>query len=104
MTYARGTVVYADLGYGEKPWLIVSNNARNGALGSALVVRITTSGKPPLDSIVELTSADHPLVGRVLCDDVETLWDDDSTRPGGALSPETMMRVDRGLRVAFALR
>lgn len=105
MILTRGNVYWADLGYGEKPWLVVSNNARNNALRRVLVVRITTStNKPPIDSIVELDHTDIPLVGRVLCDEVETLHEDEVSRHGGALAPETMMRVDRGLRTAFALR
>lgn len=102
--YLRGNVYWFDLGHGEKPWLVVSNNARNRAVGSALVARMTTSTKPPLESIVDLDHADAPFVGRVLCDDIETLYDGDAARHGGALSLPTMMRVDQGLRVAFALR
>lgn len=98
----RGRVYYADLGHGEKPWLIVSNNGRNAALESALAVRITTSAKPELASIIELSRAD-PLVGRVLCDDVNVIYPDEVKRDGGALSLPTMVRVAAGLRAAFAL-
>lgn len=105
MILSRGNVYWADLGHGEKPWLVVSNNARNNALPSALVARITTTTKKPdIDSVVQLEHADLPLVGRVLCDEVETLYEDEVSRHGGALTPGTMMRVDRGLRAAFALR
>lgn len=104
MNFVRGNVYWADIGHGEKPWLVVSNNARNNALGSALVARMTTSPKPPLDSIVVLGHGDEPFVGRVLCDDIETLYGDDPARHGGALPPATIMRVDRALRVALALR
>lgn len=100
----RGVVYWCDLGHGEKPWLVVSNNARNKALDSALVARITTTQKPPLDSIVVLNQADLPVVGSVLCDDIETLYDDDNLRHAGALPPKTMLRVDQSLKVAFALR
>lgn len=100
MRFVRGNVYWADLGHGEKPWVVVSNNA----LGSALVARVTTSVKPPLDSIVVLDTADSPFAGRILCDDIETLYDDDPVRHGGALRPATIMRIDRALRVAFALR
>ncbi len=54
----------ADLGKGDKPFLVVSNNARNAKLDDCLAVRVTTSHTPDLASIVELTAAD-PLVGRV---------------------------------------
>jgi len=50
----RGQISWCDLGHGEKPWLVVSNNARNTHLRSALVVRVTTSAKPPLPSIVPI--------------------------------------------------
>ena len=104
MRFVRGNIYWADLGHGEKPWVVVSNNARNNALGSALVARVTTSVKPPLDSIVVLDTADSPFTGRIMCDDIETLYDDDPVRHGGALRPATIMRIDRALRVAFALR
>lgn len=104
MNFIRGNVYWADIGQGEKPWVVVSNNARNNALGSALVARMTTTKKPPLDSIVVLDHADVPFVGSVLCDDIETLYSDDPVRHGGALRPATIMRIDKALRVAFALR
>jgi mRNA interferase MazF len=94
----------ATLGQHRKPWLVVSNNARNASgLGTVLAVRITTSNKPALDSIVELDRSD-PLVGRVLCDDITYLYADELEELAGALSPSTMMRVDNGLRAALALR
>ncbi|MGP5099544.1 type II toxin-antitoxin system PemK/MazF family toxin [Brachybacterium alimentarium] len=104
MSFVRGSVYWADIGYGEKPWVVVSNNARNNALRSALVARLTTTSKPPLDSIVVLDHTDAPFVGSVLCDDIETLHEDDQLRYGGALPPATIMRIDKALRVAFALR
>ncbi|WP_061296337.1 type II toxin-antitoxin system PemK/MazF family toxin [Herbidospora cretacea] len=100
----RGRVFMADLGedYGEKPYVIVSNNARNRALPSYLAVRITTSAKPPLPSIVELTPED-PLTGRALCDDIVILFEEDLQRDLGGLTLQTMMRVGQGLRHALAL-
>jgi len=98
----RGRVYYADLGHGDKPWLVVSNNRRNAQLDSALVVRVTTSVKPPLPSIIELDASD-PLVGRVLCDDVNVIYTDEAKRDAGALSQRTMVRVADGLRSVFAL-
>ncbi|RCG22441.1 type II toxin-antitoxin system PemK/MazF family toxin [Sphaerisporangium album] len=100
----RGRVFMADLGeeYGEKPYVIVSNNARNRALPSYLAVRITTSPKPPLPSIIELTTED-PLVGRVLCDDIVILFAEDLRRDLGGLSLQTMVRIGQGLRHALAL-
>ncbi|MFG1702779.1 type II toxin-antitoxin system PemK/MazF family toxin [Nonomuraea sp. M3C6] len=100
----RGRVYMADLGeeYGEKPYVIVSNNARNRALPSYLGVRITTSTKPPLPSIIELTKED-PVVGRALCDDIVILFAEDLRRELGGLSLQTMMRIGQGLRHALAL-
>jgi mRNA interferase MazF len=92
----------ADIGNGRKPWLIVSNNARNRALQDCLAVRLTTSVKPDLPTIIELGSAD-PLVGRVLCDDTALLYREDLEEDRGALSPQTMMKVAAGLRAALAL-
>jgi len=98
----RGRVYWADIGYGEKPFLCVSNNARNNALDSCLVARITTSAKPELASVVPLAAAD-PLVGSVLCDDIVQLYREEIRRAGGALSLPTMMAVAAGLRSAFSL-
>jgi mRNA interferase MazF len=101
-TFTRGRVYYADLGAGDKPYLVVSNNGRNQRLGSALGARITASAKPQLDSIVQL-SAQDPLVGRVLCDDINVLYADEVKRDGGALSLATMVRVAAGLKAALAI-
>lgn len=105
MTPLRGRVYAAVVNerLGEKYYLVVSNNQRNRRLDDVLVVRLTTSRKPALDSIIELTPADQPLVGRVLCDDIEALYADEITRELGALSPGTMRHVDDGLRVALSL-
>lgn len=104
MPLLRGNVYWATFNdkVGEKPWLVVSNNQRNARLHSALVARITTSRKPPLDTVVELTHAD-PLVGRVLCDDIDVLYEDEPHRPAGALSPATMRSVNEALRIALGL-
>ncbi|WP_445400534.1 type II toxin-antitoxin system PemK/MazF family toxin [Streptomyces sp. LE64] len=98
----RGRVYRADLGAGLKPWLVVSNNARNRSLGDCVVVRITTSTKPPLASIVELGTHD-PLVGRVLCDDLGPMYRDEIKEDLGALSLQTMVRVGTALQHVLAL-
>lgn len=85
---------------GEKYYLVVSNNRRNAALDSVLGVRLTTSHKPTIPSIVETAPTD-PVVGRVLCDNVVELWEDEVRRDLGALSTGTMRRVADGLRAAF---
>jgi len=105
VTFVRGRVYFAvtDEKIGEKPFLVVSNNRRNAQLGTALVVRLTsTVKKAELPSIVESGPQD-PFYGRVLCDDIFELWPDEVTREGGALTPDTMLRVGAGLRSALAL-
>lgn len=102
----RGTVVLADIGLreGPRPVLVVSNNNRNRRLRSVLAARLTTTPKlPTIPSIVPLGPADHPLVGRVLCDDVIEVYDEDVARDMGAVSPPTMRKVEDGLRDAFGL-
>jgi mRNA interferase MazF len=99
----RGLVYRADLGYGLKPFLVVSNNARNQQLSSSIGVRITTTQKPELASIVKLGAADRPLVGFVCCDDINMLYREELKEQVGALSPATMVRVGAALRAALAL-
>ena len=100
---SRGQVYMVTIEDLRKPWLIVSNNARHAQLDNALAVRITTTNKPDLASIVKLTHADRPLVGSVLCDDIAIIWHDELEEVAGALTMSTMMRVDAGLRAALAL-
>lgn len=98
----RGRVYMADVGNGDKPFLIVSNNARNQKLNSCIAVRLTTSKKPDMTSIVELGPAD-PLTGRVLCDDLLELFRNELKRDVGALSQATMDQVAVGLRFALSV-
>ena len=102
--FVRGQVYFAQLPGidGEKPYLIVSNNARNTALGTALAVRITTSGKRHVRTAIPLPDGEC-CVGYALCDDIEPLYPEDVRRLAGALSPPTMLRVADGLRAALAL-
>ena len=83
-------------------FLVVSNNARNRALRSVLAVRITSSVKPPLASIVEIP-ANESVVGRAVCDDIYELWDDEVREDVCAFSTTTMAAVDDGLRAALSL-
>lgn len=102
-SYLRGRVYAVALGnLPEKYYLVVSNNQRNRALGSALAVRLTTSVKPKISSIVELPQ-EESFAGRLLCDDIVCIWEDDNPRDLGALSRPTMRQVDRGLKAALAL-
>lgn len=100
----RGRVYLAPLGdAGHKYWVCVSNNVRNRQLGEFLCVRLTTSPKPELASVVVLSAADRPFTGRVVCDDLGPIYPDDVQEDSGALTPNTMRRVDDGLRAALAL-
>jgi mRNA interferase MazF len=101
----RGRVYMVDLGHevGPKPHVVVSKNRRNSAFGDALAVRITTSRKPNLPSIVELSQADAPLVGRVLCDAFAVIYPDEVVTDRGALSPSTMRAVEDGLKSALGI-
>jgi mRNA interferase MazF len=99
----RGLVYRADLGFGLKPFLVVSNNTRNQKLNDCLVVRLTTTPKPDLPSIVKLEAADAPLVGYVCCDDIAPAYRDELKAQVGALSLPSMMRVANALKAALAL-
>lgn len=97
--------VYAALIIGidtEKYFVVVSNNRRNAALPSALAVRITSSVKPAIATIIELSMND-PVQGRVLCDDIVEIYGDEVRRDLGALSPTTMQSIGRGLKFALSL-
>jgi mRNA interferase MazF len=100
----RGQIFQVDLGHGRKPWLVVSNNARNRNLDSVLAARITSKHPaiPAIPTVVALTAAD-PLVGFVLCDDLVQLYRDELTRSLGALSPTTISAVSAGLHIALGL-
>ena len=56
----------------EKPWVVVSNNARNASrMGTYIVARVSTRGAKNLaylDTVVPLTPADRPVEGAVICD------------------------------------
>ena len=66
------------------------------------MVRLTTSPKPSLASVVPLAPSEA-FVGSVLCDDVLELYEDEVNRELGALSPAAMALVNRGLAAALAL-
>jgi mRNA interferase MazF len=97
----RGQVYRADLGYGVKPWLIVSNNPRNRATADVLAVRLTTTVRE-LPTWVQLGPAD-PLAGSVNADNIETLGKNELGDYLGALSPESMMKVNQALALALGL-
>lgn len=103
--FQRGRVYGANLSDigSERYFLVVSNNVRNRQLGTPLVVRLTTTAKPQLESIVPLGPTES-FVGSVLCDSILELWEDEVTRDVGALSREAMVTVGRGLMAALDLR
>lgn len=101
MTATRGQVFRVDVGHGAKPWLILSNNARNRNLDTVLASRITTTGtNSHIPTVVPLTATD-PLVGFVLVDDIVQLYHDELTVPLGTLSPGTMQQISNTLRIAL---
>ena len=85
-------------------FVVVSNNARNRHLDSALVVWFTTTPTPVLRSIV--ADPDHEVVpgGSKVCDDIYELFDDEAQADLGALRAPTMAAVGDGLKVALGLR
>lgn len=101
LTPLRGQVFRVELGHGAKPWLVVSNNARNRNLETVLAARIpTTSKHATAPTVVALSSAD-PLVGYVVVDDLVQLYRDELTVAVGALSATTMRAVSDALRIAL---
>jgi mRNA interferase MazF len=97
----RGQVFRVDLGYGRKPWLIVSNNQRNRHLDTVIAARITMTALPAHVPTVVPLAPDDPLVGYVLCDDLVQLYRDELDTKLGALTPATIRAVSAALRVAL---
>jgi mRNA interferase MazF len=104
VTLMRGRVYEAVISenVGKKLYLVVSNNQRNQALGSALVVRLTTSPKPPIPSVVDLPDTEQ-FSARIVCDDIEDMYESEVINSAGALSPAAMRLVDQGLKAALDL-
>lgn len=99
----RGQVYRADIGFGAKPWLVVSNNHRNRALSDLLAVRITTTDRHAnLPTWVQLGTAD-PLVGYINTDDLQQLHRDELDVLLGLLTPVTLRAVNDALRIVLAL-
>lgn len=97
----RGQVFRVDLGHGAKPWVVLSNNARNRNLETVLAARITTTDRHATVPTVVALSPTDPLVGYVVVDDLVQLYRDELTTPLGALSPKAMVRVSQALRIAL---
>lgn len=98
----RGQVYRADVGFGVKPWLVVSNNQRNRRLSDVLAVRLTTTAKE-LPTWVSLGQAD-PFGGYANTDNIETLGRDELGDYLGAITPATLSRVDRALCIALGIQ
>jgi mRNA interferase MazF len=99
----RGQVVRADIGLDEpKLFVVVSNDRRNQNLRQVLAVRLTTTSKPAIPSIVELV---HPEAfdGRAVCDDIVELYQDEIVAVIGGLSPAAMRGINSGLAAALGL-
>jgi len=71
-------------------------------LRSVLAVRITTSPKPRIPSIVELEGSSH-LVGRVVCDDIIENFEDEVLSVEGAVTTSMLTATGEGLKAALAL-
>ena len=101
----RGRVYMAafdDAGVVEKPYVVVSNNGRNNRLSDVVGVRITTTAKKEIATVIPL-GPDDPLVGSVLCDTIVLIYKNELKRDVGALSRATMIKVADGLRAALSL-
>ncbi|TWD73467.1 mRNA interferase MazF [Kribbella amoyensis] len=99
----RSQVVRASIGSDEpKLFVVVSNNRRNEHLPQVLTVRLTTSAKPAIPSIVELG---HPeiFVGRAVCDDIVEIYQDEVIGVVGALSIQAMSGINKGLAAALGM-
>lgn len=101
MTPLRGQVYWCDIGYGSKPWLVVSNNPRNRHTADVVAIRLTTTARR-LPTWVPLSPND-PLTGYANADNIETLSKDELGDYIGALSVPTMRLVNNALALALAL-
>ncbi len=97
----RGQVYRCDLGYGAKPWLIVSNNARNRHTADVVAVRLTTTRRT-IPTWVAMGPSD-PLTGYVNADNIETLGKDELGDYLGEVTPATMNKINTALATALGL-
>lgn len=99
----RGQVVQAEIGLDEpKLFVVVSNNRRNRALPQVLGVRLTTTPKPNIPSVVSLGHSEA-FVGAAVCDDIVELYEDEIVKVTGALSAHAMRAIAAGLAAALDL-
>jgi mRNA interferase MazF len=100
----RGRVYAARLSHldEDKHFLVVSNSRRNRQLPQVLAVRLTTTPKPALPSIVRLAPPEV-FTGSVVCDDIVEIWGDEVRRDLGALSAAAIEEVELGLMAALGM-
>lgn len=101
MSPQRGQVYRCDLGYGLKPWLVVSNDLRNRLLSDVIAIRLTTTVRD-LPTWVKLAN-DDPLAGYANADCIEQLGKNELGDYLGTLSPDTMRNVNQALALALAI-
>lgn len=100
----RGRIYLAKLGDLDPKWfVVVSNNQRNRNLHSVLAVRMTTTPKPPLPSIVVLDGRVPGFSGSIVCDDIVEIYPDEVIKDSGAIPAHVMRDIDDGLRAALNL-
>lgn len=87
---------------GRRPVIIVSNNGRNRALDSVLVIPLTTAPRPAMSTVVDMTHQDGP-GGRAMCDNIREVPKTRLAAQAGALTPATLRKIEHGLRDALGL-
>ena len=98
----RGQVYSIDFGDGPEPWVVVSNNVRNRQLREVLGAPIADSTEVDLATVVALHPTD-PVAGVVLADEIERLHRHKLITLLGVLSPGTIMKLNRALKIALAI-
>lgn len=110
----RGDIFFADLGEedgtnrqaGERPVLIISNNACNKFSEIITVVAFTTQDKTKLPTHVRITPDEHNGLEEkslALCEQVISLPKSLLKRKKGFLTPENMRKIDAALKVQLNL-
>lgn len=106
MTNARrGEVYHVDFeDRGPHFYIVVSNDVRNRKLKTVLSVMVTSNeAKRGIPTAVEMAVGD-PVHGFAMADDIIELWEDEvSERPKGAITLETMARLNAALKIALGL-
>ena len=100
----RGQVIRSDILKLDEPklFVVVSNNVRNRHFDTVLAARLTTSPKNPRPSVVELAS-DERFTGRVLCDDIWQIFDDEVIEVVGSLGRRSLSDLRNGPMAALGI-